>query len=131
MRAMVRSARTQSGRQSREVDVPGMREGRSVMSIAQFFGDGMPHDQSSRFDSKSGKIEGWTKADFINAVNVHQRAFGARYTDEALFTMFGCRDVTKVPTYAYGAIIGALAAEMAAGLPHAIPRGPKYMVKEQ
>ncbi len=102
------------------------------MSIAQYFGDGMPHSsKAARADSRTGKIEGWTKADFTYAVNVHQRAFGARYTDEALLSLFGVRDVTKVPSYAYGAIIGALAAEMIAGLPHNIARGPMYKVKEQ
>lgn len=100
------------------------------MSIAQFFGDGMPHDRSAAFDTKSGTISGWTKADFAHAVNVHQRAFGAPYTADALLGMFKIRDVTQVPSYAYGQVIAALSAEMAAGLPHAIVRGPQYKVRE-
>jgi hypothetical protein len=100
------------------------------MSIAQFFGDGMPHDRSAAWDTKTGSINGWTKADFTYAVSVHSRAFGAAYTADALLGMFRIRDVTQVPSYAYGQVIAALSAEMAAGLPHAIARGPQYKVKE-
>ena len=100
------------------------------MSIAQFFGDGMPPDRSAAFDSRDGTINGWTKADFTYAVNTHQRAFGAGYTADALLGMFKIRDVTQVPSYAYGQVIAALAAEMAAGLPHAIARGPQYKGRE-
>jgi hypothetical protein len=94
------------------------------MSIAQFFGDGMPHDRSAAFDTRDGSIKGWTRADFINAVHVHQLAFGASYTNSALDRMFGGHDSTKMPSYAFGQIIALLSAEMAAGLPHRIPEAP-------
>jgi hypothetical protein len=91
-----------------------------------FFGDGQPHDKSAILDSRTGNLGGWTRADFANALNVHQRAFGPYRTGQALVALFGTSDPTRIPSYAYGQIIGALTAEMACGQPHHIPRSPIY-----
>jgi hypothetical protein len=90
------------------------------------FQDGSPHDKSARLDTRTGKLGGWSRDDFTYTINVHQRAFGARYTSEILFRMFGMSDPTRVPSYAYGTIIAVLASEMASGLPHHIARSPLY-----
>ena len=96
------------------------------MTRAFEFGDGSPHDRGARLDTRTGKLGGWTKEDFVYAINVHQRAFGSQYTSEIMFRMFGVSDPSRVPSYAYGTIIAALASEMASGLPHKISRSPLY-----
>ncbi len=89
------------------------------------FTDGSPHDKSARLDTRTGKLGGWTREDFVYTINVHQRAFGANHTCRALMTLFGTADPSTVPSYAFGTVIAALASEMAAGLPHNIPLAPR------
>lgn len=95
------------------------------------FGDGLPHDaKGAMYDNfRGGNLGGWDKGEFTNTINVHQRAFGPEYTNQMLFKMFGVTDSTRVPSYAYGQIIAALAEDMAAGLPHNIKRSPLYAGK--
>jgi hypothetical protein len=94
------------------------------------FRDGSPHDKSAPYDTRSGKLAGWEKADFTYAIHVHALAFGGQYTSEVLFRLFGVTDPTRVPSYAYGPIIAALAEEMSLGLPHRIARSPLYAGKQ-
>jgi hypothetical protein len=88
------------------------------------FKDATPtNGRAVQYDNfRGGVIGGWKREDFVYAVNVHQRAFGARRTQEVLYRLFGTTDPTAVPWYAYGPVIAACAEEMAQGLPHSIPR---------
>jgi hypothetical protein len=94
------------------------------------FDDGSPHNRSARWDTRTGKLGGWTRGDFVDTINVHQRAFGPSRTRKVLHTIFGTTDPTRIPDFAYGAIISALAEEMACGQPHNITRSPLYAGKQ-
>ncbi len=86
------------------------------------FEDGSPHNAlSERYDNFKGPALGWDKADFVRAIGVHQKAFGAARTLSLLY-LCGVKSLTDIPSYAYGRIIAALADEMAQGLPHNVPR---------
>lgn len=89
------------------------------------FADGSPHDKSALADTRTGHMGGWTKADFITAVNVHSRAFGPSMTRDAIMSVTTA-ELTRIPSYAYGSIIATLAAEMAAVRQNNIPRAPVY-----
>jgi hypothetical protein len=93
------------------------------------FADGSPHDKSAVFDTRTGDPGAmWTREDFVHAINVHQRAFGARLTRNMMHKLFGVLDPSLVPPFAYGQIIARLAADMAEGRPHNIPRTRLYHV---
>ena len=96
------------------------------MSKIFMFGDGSP-DGSSQWDTRTGQISsGWTKSDFVVAINVHQKAFGSHYTHDVLYRLFNTTDATRVPSYAYGKIIAALTEEMASHRTSNIKRAPLY-----
>jgi hypothetical protein len=103
----------------------------SDMALIFEFGDGSPHDKSAIYDTRTSNLGGWTKEDFVYAINVYQRAFGSRETNTALFKLFGVTDPARVPTYAYGQIIAALAESMSCGRKHNITRSPLYAGKNQ
>lgn len=96
------------------------------------FTDGSPHcARSEQFDNFVGVTlaAGWTRRDFTHAVNVHQRAFGPVATAKLLLRLFNTTDPTRVPAYAFGIVIAALAAEMAQGRAHRI-RKPKQEAQQ-
>ena len=93
------------------------------------FADGSPHNKSALADSRTGVIGGWTKQDFVTAVNVHAKAFGPSMTRDAIASVIHT-DISQMPSYAYGAIIATLAAEMTATKQNNIPRAPLYIGKK-
>jgi hypothetical protein len=88
------------------------------------FADGSPHDKSALYDTRTGKVVGWSKDEFVCAINTHQKAFGPAATRAILFELFETTDPTNIPSFAFGSIIQAIAAEMAEGRAHAIVRNP-------
>ena len=82
------------------------------MSKTFEFDDGQPSGRDSQFDTRSGKIPGWTRSDFVYAVQAYSKAKGPRQAASIIQQMCGMADPTLVPSYAFGAIIGVIAQQM-------------------
>ena len=82
------------------------------MSKTFEFDDGQPSGRDSQFDTRSGKIPGWTREDFVYALQAYSKTKGPRQAASIIQQICGMADPTLVPSYAFGRIIGVMTQQL-------------------